>query len=91
MKIRNKDISNPKAKDYKKVPLLVQNSTEFYVTKIMSRIVYRRKIKRRPYCENYFYVNDISIKKQDEYKKLYEQEIDDVNRAVSTLEKYRID
>lgn len=60
--------------------------------KVKRSMPYERSKIRSVLCsKRSFTGSNFSTKKQDKYKKLYEQEIKDVNRAAQTLEKYRID
>ena len=94
-KIRVKDISSPKARASKKVST-AKSGSEILVRTTLNKVKrtkpYRKTIESVVYSKSALTSNDFLIKKQqDEYKKLYEQEIKDVNRAARTLEKYRID
>lgn len=89
-----KDISSPKARTGKK-GCTAKSGSEILVHttlgKVKRAMPCRSKVGSVLCSKSSFTGTDFLIKKQDEYKKLYEQEIKDVNRAARTLEKYRID
>lgn len=93
-RIHVKNVAKPKARAGKKV-FTTKSGSEILVYTALGKakrsMPYRSKIGSVLGSKRSFTGSDFSTMKQDEYKKLYEQEIKDVNRAAQTLEKYRID